>query len=97
MTKYKFDEDRILTELRQYIDSTYSAHYSGENDIQSMEVIFDDSDGLGFCRGNILKYVRRYGKKKGHNRDDLFKTLHYAMLLLYDHDKERSDENSHSG
>jgi hypothetical protein len=28
MIDYKFDEDRLIAELKAYIDSTYDAHYS---------------------------------------------------------------------
>ena len=28
MIEYKFGEDRLLDELKAYIDSTYNAHYS---------------------------------------------------------------------
>jgi hypothetical protein len=32
--------------------------------------------------GNILKYAQRYGKKEGHNKADLMKVIHYAMIQL---------------
>jgi hypothetical protein len=35
-----------------------------------------------------MKYVQRYGKKAGRNRQDLLKVLHYALMLLYVHDIE---------
>ena len=28
MIDYKYDEDKALTELKSYIDSTYNEHYS---------------------------------------------------------------------
>lgn len=84
---YKFNEDALLDEFRQYIDSTYKGHY-GKGHIQILEVVFDDEDGLGFCRGNAIKYLRRYGKKAGRNRDDLWKALHYTLLAIRVHDTE---------
>ena len=35
---YKYDEDKILNELKQYIDSTYDKHYSHNKfqDLQSL-------------------------------------------------------------
>lgn len=87
--KYKYDEDRYLDEMKRYIDSTYSSHYTqGDEGIQSMEYIRDTGFGEGFCAGNILKYVGRYGKKNGKNRDDLLKVIHYSLLLLHEHDRE---------
>jgi hypothetical protein len=39
--------------------------------------------------GNIMKYAQRYGKKEGHNKADLMKVIHYAMIQLsQDHYQE---------
>ena len=80
-TKYKFNEDKILTKLQVYIDNTYDQHYSTDK-IQATEFIIDSGHGEGFCIGNIIKYAQRYGKKEGKNTDDLLKILHYAVMLL---------------
>lgn len=85
--QYKYSEDKILVELKSYIDSTYEEHY-GRGDIQTTEFIIDAGHGEGFTLGNIVKYAQRYGKKNGRNRKDLFKILHYAIMLLHTHDKE---------
>jgi len=38
--EYKFREDVLLRELKQYIDATYSGHYgANEKNLQSLEVI----------------------------------------------------------
>ena len=57
---YKYNEDKILNELKQYIDSTYDKHYS-HNKFQVTEFVIDSGHGEGFCIGNILKYAQRYG------------------------------------
>ena len=88
--KYKFNEPHLLEEFQEYIKLTYHQHYAGEKKNQVLEEIIDDGHGMGFCMGNIKKYSGRYGKKNGKNRDDLFKTLHYALLAIYIHDLERS-------
>jgi len=88
-TSYKFNENELIRELQDYIDSTYSAHYS-RNKFQSTEFIIDCGHGQGFALGNVLKYVQRYGKKDGYNRADLMKVLHYALIALYNHDHEES-------
>ena len=87
MIDYKYDEDKTLTELKSYIDRTYKEHYS-HNKFQATEFIIDGGHGEGFCIGNILKYAQRYGKKDGKNRADILKVLHYALFMLYVHDKE---------
>ncbi|RPG04935.1 MAG: DUF3310 domain-containing protein [Pelagibacteraceae bacterium TMED247] len=86
---YKFNEDKSVKELKKYIDKTYSQHYS-KSKFQATEFIIDGGHGEGFCIGNILKYAQRYGKKAGHNKADLMKVLHYAIIALYVHDKEHN-------
>jgi len=88
MIDYKYSEDRILKEMREYIDKTYGQHYS-QNKFQASEFIMDSGHGEGFCIGNIMKYAQRYGKKNGYNRDDLMKVLHYAIMALHNHDLTR--------
>ena len=88
--EYKYQEDRILKELAEYIDNTYDQHYS-QNKFQATEFILDSGHGEGFCIGNILKYAQRYGKKgtKEDARKDLLKVIHYGIIALYNHDKEK--------
>ena len=98
MIDYKFDEGRHIGEFKDYIDSTYSGHYS-TNKFQATEFIIDGGHGTGFCIGNVLKYAQRYGKKgtRGDARKDLMKVLHYALIQLYIHDNEldvQLEENS---
>ena len=87
---YKYSEDRILKELKEYVDQTYSQHYS-QNKYQATEFILDSGHGEGFCIGNILKYAQRYGKKGSREdaRKDLLKVLHYGIIALFNHDKNR--------
>lgn len=92
MINYKFEEDRIIGELVEYINSTYSQHYS-QGKIQAAEFIIDTGHGEGFCLGNIMKYASRYGKKSGYNRKDLLKVAHYVILALYNHDQQHSGVN----
>jgi hypothetical protein len=91
---YKFSEDVLIEEFQEYIDSTYSGHYSKDN-FQATEFIIDGGHGTGFCIGNVLKYAQRYGKKGSPEdaRKDLLKVLHYALIQLYVHDIEQ--EMSH--
>lgn len=80
--EYKHNEDKILKSLKEYIDSTYDQHYS-KTRIQAIDVIMDAKHGRGFCIGNLMKYLQRYGKKNGRNINDLYKILHYSVLLFY--------------
>ena len=87
---YKFNEGNIFNLIKEYIDKTYGEHYS-QNKYQATEFIIDSGHGTGFCMGNILKYAQRYGKKGSREdaRKDLMKVLHYGMIALYVHDKEK--------
>ena len=79
--KYKFNEDEVLNMVKNHILGTYDQHYSTDK-IQATEFIIDSGMGEGFCMGNIIKYAKRYGKKKGKNKEDLLKIIHYAVILL---------------
>ena len=84
---FKYNEDALLQELRDYISGTYGQHYSAGNDsIETLELIEAVGDAESFCRSNILKYASRYDKK-GTARRDIIKILHYGLLLLYFSDK----------
>lgn len=85
--KYIFNEDVILKELQEYVDGTYSEHYS-QNKYQATDFIVDSGHGEGFFIGNIMKYTQRYGKKDGKNRKDLLKVIHYAIMALSIHEEE---------
>ena len=90
---YKFNEDALIEEFQEYIDSTYAAHYAKDK-FQATEFIIDGGHGTGFCIGNVLKYAQRYGKKGSREdaRKDLMKVLHYALIQLYVHDSESDEE-----
>lgn len=91
MIDYKFNEGELVQELKDYIDSTYSGHYS-RSKFQATEFIFDSGHGIGFTIGNVLKYAQRYGKKGSPSdaRKDLQKILHYTLMALYLHDEEHT-------
>ena len=84
---YKFNEDLIQSRLKQYIDNTYKQHYA-QAKTQTTEIVFENGHGEGFCIGNIIKYAQRFGKKDGKNTQDLFKVIHYAIILIGQLEKE---------
>lgn len=90
MINYKYDEDVMLDQIRRYIDSTYTQHYSGK--YQATDMIIDAGHGTGFCIGNIMKYAKRYGKKDGYNRKDLMKIIHYAIIEMYNQNEIQQQE-----
>ena len=78
---FKFDEQKILKEIEDYIESTYGQHYSSK-DIQVQDLFQSIGIASDFSRGNAMKYLARYGKKNGKNESDLFKAIHYIILLI---------------
>jgi hypothetical protein len=84
---WKYNEDKILKEVEDYVTSTYHGHYCGDEDgyadIQTIDLMAAKKLAAGFCQANILKYGSRYGDKDGRNKRDLLKVIHYAMLLLH--------------
>ena len=88
--KFKYNEGHILDELHQYIRKTYGSHYGVK--IQSIDLIDSAGHSEGFYIGNIIKYASRYGKKNGHNKDDLMKVLHYTVLAMNHHMTHREKD-----
>ena len=93
--KYRFEEDKILKEVSEYIASTYQAHYVNETagtkdeEIQTIDVWKQIGHVKEACHSNIIKYAMRYGKKDGYIKKDLLKIIHYTILLLhFTQDKE---------
>lgn len=95
---YKRNEDKIIRGIQQYIDSTYTGHYAGNNGRD----VLDDWDDAGItkemCHGNMIKYVKRFGKKEGWNPKDIMKVVHYGILLLNAMQTEgKEDDEEHRG
>jgi hypothetical protein len=89
---WKYNEEKVVKELLEYIRGTYNQHYSaGDDKIQTLDLIEACGDGEAFCRSNILKYASRYDKK-GTARRDIMKILHYAVLLMNFNDKNAKRE-----
>jgi hypothetical protein len=84
---WKYNEDKILKDVEEYVTTTYHGHYCGDSDgyadIQTIDLMAAKKLAAGFCQANILKYGSRYGDKDGRNKRDLMKVIHYAMLLLH--------------
>lgn len=86
--EYKFNEDKILEELKQYIDSTYDQHYATENNLQAIDVFTALGSVITTSRDNAIKYLMRFGKKEGMNRKDIIKVIHYMFFILNELEKK---------
>jgi hypothetical protein len=80
---WKYDEDVILKELRDYLSGTYRAHYANDNKTQTLDLIDSIGDSEAFCRSNAIKYLSRFGKKGGKSKLDILKAIHYCILLYH--------------
>lgn len=81
---WKYNEDKILKEVREYLGSTYKSHYASENSkVQVLDIIEAIGDGVPFCRDNLIKYSSRFGKKNGMSKMDSLKIIHYGILLYH--------------
>ncbi len=79
----KYEEDAGIKDLKDYISSTYSGHYTSEqNNTQTLDLIQSVGDAESFCRSNAIKYLARYDRK-GQAKRDILKAMHYCLLLYY--------------
>jgi len=91
----KYNEKMSLMEIEEYIQSTYGEHYVGKGDFQIQDLLHSIDIAVPFCQANAMKYLSRYGKKKGFNRLDLLKAVHYIILLMhFSNDLNNDKENS---
>jgi hypothetical protein len=87
---YKYAENKIINDFHDYIDSTYREHYKTDDyNIECFDVWIAMGESTPTFRNTAMKYLWRYGKKNGSNKDDLMKALHYTLMCLYvDHYKD---------
>ena len=78
---FKYDEDKLLNEVADYISQTYQQHYSKGN-VQTLDLIDSVGDAEAFCRSNILKYASRYDRK-GSARKDIVKIVAKIVCFFF--------------
>ena len=82
--RWKYNEDVIIKEIRDYLGMTYKSHYtSKESKTQTLDLIEGIGDAEPFCRSNAIKYLSRFGKKDGKSKQDILKAIHYCILLYH--------------
>jgi hypothetical protein len=60
------------------LDKQESGNHYKNKGIQP--IVYIHTNNLGFCEGNVVKYVTRHKEKNG--AADLKKAIHYLELLL---------------
>ena len=81
---WKYNEDVVIKEIREYLGGTYRSHYASEGSkTQTLDLIEGIGDAEPFCRSNAIKYLSRFGKKNGKSKQDILKAIHYCILLYH--------------
>ena len=68
----------ILTGKETALDKQEGGNHYKDNAIQP--IVYIHANGLGFCEGNVVKYITRHKEKNG--AEDIRKVIHYCELLL---------------
>jgi len=76
MEEERDDLDHYCEKIEEEVRQEGGTHYSMP--IQPIEYIM--KNGLGFCEGNVVKYVSRHRQKNG--VEDLKKAIHYLEMLI---------------
>jgi len=73
--------DRVDLTAEEHVSSSvdHPKHYHSQSGIEVIDAI--EAWGLGFCLGNVIKYVARAGYKDN-QREDLQNALWYLMREL---------------
>ena len=91
----KYNEDKIIKEISDYVSGTYTEHYSTTKDgFQVQDMLRHLGIDKDFCQANAIKYLARYGKKNGKDRKDLLKVIHYGIIALHINNMENLNNES---
>lgn len=68
----------MKTGTQSALDKQVSGNHYKDKGIQP--IVYIHANNLGFCEGNVVKYVTRHKEKNG--AADIRKAIHYLELLL---------------
>ena len=80
---FKFNEDVILKEVKDYISGTYRAHYNSGSGIQTLDLINSCGDAEAFCRSKHLEVCISLRQERNCKDGYTKKIIHYAVLLYH--------------
>ena len=93
---WKYEEDKTLKAVEEYIASTYHSHYtSDQSKTQTLDLIESIGDAEPFTRSNAIKYLSRFGKKNGKSKQDILKAIHYCSLLYHFAGLHKNNSNNY--
>ena len=92
----KYNEDKIIKEIHDYIKGTYGEHYSASADgFQVQDMLRHLNIDKDFVKQMRVMYLCRYGKKQVRIEKDLVqKAIHYVILLMSSEDKDDMGTNT---
>lgn len=81
----RVDRIDLTTDEADFSAVDHPPHYHSESGVEVIDAI--EAWGLGFCLGNVIKYVARAGHK-GNSKEDLQKALWYLTRELSTYEDE---------
>ena len=79
-------DDTLITGMPRgdynYLKSSLNKQEGGQHykDKAIQPIVYIHANNLGFCEGNVVKYITRHKEKNG--AEDIRKVIHYCELLL---------------
>jgi hypothetical protein len=82
--KYKYNEDIIIKDFKDFIDRNYKGHYNVDNNLECFDAWIALGEATSTFRNTAMKYLWRFKKKEESiPKDDLLKAMHYILMCLY--------------
>jgi hypothetical protein len=86
--KLEYSKEPCITCIRSnsypaYVPETALNKQEGGQHYKSkaiQPIVYIHANNLGFCEGNVVKYITRHKEKNG--AEDIRKVIHYCELLL---------------
>ena len=86
----RYDYDKALTDVKEYIESFRgNNYYASVGGTEVLDLLRSEQMLESFGIGNIVKYVIRLGKKDVQKKEDMMKVFHYMIILLILEDPDR--------
>ncbi len=86
--------DRVLEDLGNYVKTKEKGNYYGDDKVQVLDLLKSSGDLGSFCRGNAIKYITRAGRKAQSSELDLFKAIHYILIMILENEDADKQTNS---
>ena len=86
--------DKVLEDLANYVKTKEEGNYYGDDKVQVLDLLKSSGDLGSFCRGNAIKYIIRAGRKAEMAELDLFKAIHYILIMILENEDADKQTNS---